>query len=995
MNKIMTEKQYQRYIIDYLVDNNGYVERKDANFDRAYALDRELLFKFLNDTQPKEMAQLTKIYKGKLQETLLSVINNNITASKSSLLETLKRGVELSNIKLKLMYTKPATEFNKELNQKYSQNIFSVAEEVYAKDGERIDLVIFLNGFAIISFELKCNASGQNYENAISQYRFERDPKSRLFLFKAGCIVNFAMDLEECYMATKLSGGSTFFLPFNKGNGYGIEAGKGNPLNPNGFNVSYIWEDILQKDNLIEILSKFVIVERKKEEDSKKIKENIIFPRYHQLDCIRKVLSDVEENKTSQNYLIQHSAGSGKTYTISWLAHRLSSLHDSDNKIIYDTIVIVTDRIVVDRQLQGAVLGIEHKAGLVKVMNKECSSDDLKRALEGNTKIIVTTIQKFLYIADIVKGLKNKRFAVIIDEAHSSTSGKDMGAVTKALASDQEESDGMEYAIASDFAKLGKQDNLSMFAFTATPKPTTLHLFGRMNSQGQYEAFHLYSMKQAIEEGFILNVLQSFTPYETLFKINKEIDADPKFKSAKAKKKIARFAMLHETNISQRIEIIVEHFKEVVMAEQPWAKAMVVTASRPEAVKYYDAFKKYVSDNGYTDIHPLIAFSGKVTEKQLGISEDAEKFVTESSINGFNDETTAKQFDEGDYQVLLVANKYQTGFDQPKLCAMYVLKKLRGITAVQTLSRLNRICPPYNKKVFVLDFANTIEEIQQAFAPYYTTTILCNTVTPESVYELDNKIDSYNIFTIDDAIEANALFYSDKYKDKQKEEKITFLLSKAKRKFEQQNDNDRRESYVALRKFVRFYEFLLQVSSSVSDTDLHKKYNFIVWLLPYLKNGQAGEGFNLKGMIQASNFYQKKGAETNLKTLASAPEVSLPTAETFNLTEDEERRLSEIIKEVNARTGKLFDTDVAFKAALQIRDLLKKNPDLIASAQSNTLDNFKFPFYQHVEDALVDGLQQNQDFFTMLLGNDGIKKEILGIFMKSIYNDLKEKGKEQ
>ena len=990
MSKILTEKQYQRYIIDYLIENNGYIERSDSNFDRYYSIDRELLFRFLDESQPDEVQKLKKIYKDKYEDTLINVINNQITSSKSSLIETLKHGVELSNVKLTLMYTKPATSFNKTLNEKYLKNIFSVAEEVYAKDDERIDLVLFLNGFAIISFELKCNASGQNYENAIKQYRCDRDPKSRLFLFKAGCIVNFAMDLEECYMTTRLNGLATYFLPFNKGNGEGIETGKGNPLNKDGFGVSYIWEDILKKDNLIEILSKFVFVERIEKEDpstgKKKLKEAIIFPRYHQLDCIRKTLDDVVENKSSLNYLIQHSAGSGKTYTIAWLAHRLASLHDADNKIIYDNIVIVTDRVVVDRQLQKAVSSIEHKVGLIKVMDEKCTSNDLKDALEGNTKIVATTIQKFLYIADIVKGLKDKTFAVIIDEAHSSTSGKDMAAVNKTFGSDVDYEDDMfnmdsEDIITDEICKHGKQNNVSMFAFTATPKPTTLAIFGRVNEFGQHEAFHLYSMKQAIEEGFIIDVLQSYTPYQTFYKINKEIEEDPKFQTKKAKKKIARFAMLHETNITQRIEIIIEHFRDIVLKEQPWAKAMVVTASRAEAVKYYEAFNKYVNEKGYTDVHPLVAFSGKITEKQLGISDDSDKFFTEASINGFSDDYTADKFDKENYQVLLVANKYQTGFDQPKLCAMYVLKKLKDIAAVQTLSRLNRINPPYNKKTFILDFSNTLEEIVAAFKPYYT------------VYEIDQKVDSFNIFSVDDAFAANDIFYSNEYTEKQKEEKITFYLSKAKKEFDKKETTDQREIYFTLRRFVRFYEFLLQVSS-FSDVNLHKKYNFIIWLLPYLKVGKPGDGFDLKGMIQASNFYQKKGKETKKEKVESDPYVNLPTAETFNLTVDEEKKLSDIINEVNSKTGKSFDNDVAFKAALQIRDLLKKNPDLIASAKTNGINDFEFSFYSEIDDALVDGLQQNQDFFTMLLNNSEIKKDVLGIFLKSIYEDLKNDKKE-
>lgn len=995
MNKILTEKQYQRYIIDKLTDSRvGYIERTNADFNRYFAMDTALLLQFLEDTQPDEVTKLKKIYKDKYEDTLISFINSRITST--SLIETLKHGVEISNIKLTLMYTKPATAFNKDLNIKYEKNIFSVAEEIYAKDNERIDLVIFLNGFAIISFELKCNPSGQNYEYAIRQYRTERDPKSRLFLFKAGCLVSFAMDLEECYMTTRLNGLSTFFLPFNRGNGDGIQTGKGNPLNEEGFGVSYIWEDILQKDTLIEILSKFIFVERsEKLDESGKMrkKENVIFPRYHQLDCIRKTLLSVVDNHTSQNYLIQHSAGSGKTYTISWLAHRLASLHDNDNKIIFDNIIIVTDRVVVDRQLQRAVTAIEHKTGLIKVMDDKCSSGDLKTALEGNTKIIATTIQKFLYIADIVHGLKSKTFAVIIDEAHSSTAGKDMAAVTKALGSDVDYEDDSfqmdaEDIIADEICKHGKQSNVSMFAFTATPKPTTLALFGTFNTKGQQEAFHLYSMKQAIEEGFILDVLQSFTPYQTFYKINKEIEDDPKYKTNAAKRKIARFAMLHDTNISQRIEIIIEHFRNVVLADQSWAKAMVVTGSRAEAVKYYRAFNEYVERKGYTDVHPLVAFSGKITEKQLGESESTDKYYTESSINGFSEDYTPDKFDKENYQVLLVANKYQTGFDQPKLAAMYVLKKLSGISAVQTLSRLNRIYPPYNKKTFILDFVNTIDEIVNAFKPYYTTTLLCNTVTPELVYELDSKIDSYYLFSFEDVESANKYFYDSEMIPSKKEERITYYLSKANKVFKGLKETQQHELYVTLRHFVRFYEFLLQVSSFM-DVDLHKKYNFIVWLLPYLKIGSSGAGFDLKDKIQASNFYQKKGKEQKGTALIGNPTIKLPTAETFNLTEDEEQRLSDIIKEVNSKTGKSFDSDVAFKAALQIRDLMKKNPDLIASAKTNTLNNFEFSYFTGVDEALLDGLQQNQEFFSLLLNDEALKKEVLGIFIKSIYDDLK------
>ena len=622
MNNILSEKQYQKFILNYLKDNNGYIIRTDDDFDRLFAMDKELLFKFLNDTQPEEMASLSKMYKQDLEATIVNVLNMESTKKRSSLIDVLKHGIDVSNVHLDLMYSKPATTFNKELNEKYEKNIFSVAEEIWASDKERVDVVIFLNGIAIMTFELKCNMAGQFYEDAIYQYRMDRNPKSRLFLFKAGALVNFAMDLEQVYMTTKLEGESTFFLPFNMGNGEGVNAGAGNPLFDDKYSVSYMWEDVLTKDSILELISKFIFIETKEKVDEatgkKKIKETVIFPRYHQRDVLHKILDDVYDNGTAQNYLIQHSAGSGKTNSIAWLSYRLSSLHDANNKIIFDNIIIVTDRVVVDRQLQAAVMGMEHKSGLIKVMNDGCNSADLALALKGNTKIIATTIQKFPYIVNEVSNLKDKKFAVIIDEAHSSTSGKDMAAVTMTLGAGEAsiEECSAEDVIVDEIARHGKQSNVSMFAFTATPKPTTLQLFGRVNTKGQREAFHIYSMKQAIEEGFILDVLQNYTTYKTYYQINKAIKDDPKCKTNSAKRQIARFVELHDTNISQRVEVIVEHFRTTVMNELGGtAKAMVITASREAAVKYRQAFEDYVTRKGYDNIHALVAFSGKVTTK--------------------------------------------------------------------------------------------------------------------------------------------------------------------------------------------------------------------------------------------------------------------------------------------------------------------------------------------------------------------------------------------
>ena len=987
MNDILTEKEYQHYIMDELVKHGYVIRNAKTDYDRAFAMDRGMLFKFLQNTQPEAMDALTKIYKDKTEDTVISFLNAEMTKERGSLLNVLKNGIEISNQKLNLLYRKPATTFNKEANRLYNENIFSVMEEVVISDKERIDLVIFVNGLAVISMELKCNHAKQSYHDAITQYRTERDPKNRLFRFKAGCLVNFAMDLDEVYMATKLDGESTFFLPFNMGNGTGIEAGAGNPIFKDKYSVSYMWEDILTKDTLVELIAQFVFIDRTEEKDEntgrKKIKEKLIFPRFHQLDVIRKLLADIYVNKSSLNYLIQHSAGSGKTNSIAWLAHRLTSLHDADQKIIFDKIIIVTDRVVVDRQLQKAVTGMEHKSGLIRVMDEKCTSADLADALNGNTKIIATTIQKFPYIVDNVKNMQNRTFAVIIDEAHSSTSGKDMAAVTKALSAGEDEDMDVEDMLVDEIRRSGRQSNVSIFAFTATPKATTLQQFGRLNDKGQYQAFHVYSMKQAIEEGFILDVLQNYVEYSTFYHINKKILDDPEMKTSDAKRQIARFIKLHETNIAQRIEIIIEHFRTTVMHELGGkAKAMVITSSREEAVKYKLAFEDYIKRKNYNDIKALVAFSGKLKLK----NDDTE--YSEAMMNGFSEDKLTREFDKDDYQVLLVANKYQTGFDQPKLCAMYVLKKLKNVAAVQTLSRLNRICPPYTKKTFILDFVNTCEDMEKAFAPYYTTTLLSNTVTPQTIYELEAKVDGFYVVDPADIEDFSQLLYSGEITSKIKT-RLNFLLNKSVKQLEKYDVPKQREFITNVRHFIRFYEFLIQVTC-FEDVELHKKYVYLTHLEARLNIGDKGGGYNLDGKLQATNFVQKKEKETKNTKITGAPVVKLPVPGDGSITEAAKEKLSQIIEEINSKMGTKFDTDVAVKSMLQIKDLMMKSDSLKTSAKNNTEADFKDSFYSNVDDALIDGLEQNQDFYTLLLNNDEVKRNVLDIFVPEIYNMMRK-----
>lgn len=989
MNIILSEKEYQKYVLEKLKDI-GYEVWPATHYDRLFAISRNELFRFLNSTQPEAMAALNKIFKSETENTIVSAINAEETKARGSRLEVLKHGVDISNVHLDLLYSMPATTFNKELNVLYEKNIFSASEEVWASDKERIDVVIFLNGLAIMTFELKANTAGQNYRDAIYQYRTERDPKTRIFRFKAGALVCFAMDLEQVYMTTKLDGQSTFFLPFNMGNGEGIYTGAGNPILEDEYSVHYIWDEILKKESVIEIITKFMFIEVKERRDSNTGKvlkpiENVIFPRYHQLDVIRKLLVDLLVNKTSQNYLLQHSAGSGKTNEIAWLSHRLASLHDDDNKIIFDNIIICTDRVVVDRQLQQAVLSLEHKSGFIRVMDDKCNSTDLGNALTGNTKVIVTTIQKFPYVVGTVKNLSEKTFAVIIDEAHSSTAGKNMAAVTYVLSQGEltNENADMEDVIMDEICRAGKQSNVSMFAFTATPKPTTLQLFGRLNRKGQKEAFHIYSMKQAIEEGFILDVLQNYITYDTYYRLNKEIEDDPVFKTNEAKRQIARFIDLHESNIAQRIEVIIEHFRTTVMNELGGqAKAMVITASREAAVKYRLAFEDYVTRKGYENIKALVAFSGKVTVDGVEYSEPG--------MNGFAENRLPSEFDKDDYQVLLVADKYQTGFDQKKLCAMYILKKLHGVAAVQTLSRLNRICPPYDKKTFILDFVNDYDSIIRDFSKWYTTTLLSNSVTPSAVYDIEAKIDGYYVIDPSDVEKFNQLLYQDEINAKDKKT-MEYLLQKTKHTIETGRSlEEQDEITITIRHFIRFYEFLLQVTC-FEDVELHKKYRFLNALYTYLKINSHGGGFNINGMIEATGFVQNKTGEHKTARVNPNPIVKLPVAEQIVLSPAKQDRLSAIIAEINSRTGKSYDNDVAIKAMLQIKDLLMKSEELKASAKNNTEKDFEFAYFDNIDEALIEGLSQNQDFFTLLLQNDEIKKEVLGIFAEEIYKSLRGK----
>lgn len=977
---------FQQWIIKDLKEKNGYIQRDTAHYNPRLAMDVDLLWDFLMETQEETMDYLLKKLN---KDTIINLINKEIV--KGGFLFALKEGVFIENKQLRLLYRKPATSFNEKAVKQYHANRLSVIEEVVYEESDRIDLVIFINGLALFAIELKFNPSGQSVQDAIKQLK-GRNAKNRLFRFEQGVLASFAVDTLEVYMTTQLKGQETYFLPFNMGKGQGIDMGSGNPHNPDSVDTEYLWLDVMTKDSILRLIESFIFFEIDKRDPKKK---TLIFPRYHQRRAVSRLLEDMRSNHTESNYLIQHSAGSGKTNTIAWLAHSLVSLHDEENNNIVDTVLIVTDRIVVDRQLQDAVKQIDHKNGVVKVMGDRETSSDLADAIAGNTKIIATTIHKFAQINQsdwmTVGNTANKKFAILIDEAHSSTTGSYMSSVSQVLTETDIENGTIEElqevtaadAIEREIARTGKQANVSIIAFTATPKATTLQLFGTTQPDGSKAPFDVYSMKQAIEEGFILDVLNNYTTYKTYYRLNKAVEEDPELKTTIAKRKIVKFVELSDENIDQKIEIIMDHFiSHDIMAELGGqGKAMIVTSGREAAVKYQLAFKKYFKEHSITSIGTMIAFSGKVN--YLG-SE-----YSESAMNGFKEDDLKDNFNTDDYQILIVANKYQTGFNQPKLVAMYVDKKLRNVAAVQTLSRLNRIFRGYNKKTFILDFKNTYDDIRAAFAPYYRETILADTITPSDILDLDRKIEEYSILDNSVVHEFNQFLYQEKRSSREKQ-KMVALLNKGYDRIKRFDEKEQLSIKRVIRSFIRIYTFLIQATAYQNEM-LHERYNYLQSLVKMIDVRLGGNDFTIADKIVVDYMKHKQtGYFTSSSELENDPELKLPKPNLTSITDEQEKRLSEILEEINEQLDLNIDPEVGISGAVSIRELLKKNARLKQSAHVNSREDFKFAFEEEIENALTEGYSQSQDLFGALLNNETFKKRMANIFLNDVYKSLKE-----
>lgn len=997
----INEKAFQRLIIDELVESAGYVERPRDVFDPVWALDEELLFAFLERTQGEKIDLLRAAYNGGADATIRNKIMHKIAAD--GLIRSIWNGVDFDGgIQLDLVYPRPSAGFDAKSRELFDANQLSIMEEVYHKDGERIDLVIFLNGLALFTVELKCNTSASgDYRNAIAQYQTERDATTRLLSPTIGALAHFAMDTNEVYVCAELKGRESFFLPFNQGQPAGEDphnVTSGNPHNPQGVNTSYMWEQIWTKATIFDLLYDFIYIETKRDKHGRKVGERPIFPRYQQLRAVRSVSSDMLRSPLLLNYLIEHSAGSGKTKTIAWLAHKLAGLYKpGTDELLYDKVIIATDRKVVDKQLQDAVVDMAKDSGVIRVMDKNKTSADLGKALgldptrrKSSYRIVATTLQKFLYLSAGELAGSGKRFVVIIDEAHGSTSGKNMASINAALASgDGPDSslDELAQFVAQGMRSSSRQANISMVGFTATPTGRTLQQFGRLNEDGNYEAFDLYCMRQAIDEGFILDVTANYTTYDAFCKIVKAVDDDPELESKAAKRKLAHMISTSEENITNKLQVMIEHFTSVVTPTlRGKAKAMIVTAGREQAARYFLAYQKMrAADMPRLGKHQaLVAFTGEVDVDG--------KTWSEAGLNGFSDDLTAEEFDTDNYRLLIVADKYQTGFDQPKLCAMYVDKTLRGVTAVQTLSRLNRIV--YDKRTFILDFTNDFEDIQSAFAPYYETTTLTDPLTISDVRETHRRLMELRILDIDDVEEYNELLAKEllAHRDKQR---MWSLIDTAARVVGDMEEEEADEARRVVRNFIKQYTFLLQVMP-FEDKAMHMDYNFCTSLIRAIDAGHGGGlDFDLSDKVTIEDFAVKKSGEHKNEALVAEPEVKIAKGTGSGLTETQLEKLSKIIQEWNARYGTAFDTDIAAGSLVALQVTLAKDPKVQQSARVNSKNSFRHTVEEQTQGALIAGYSQNTEWHKFLLNQEEARKELIQAFSDDIFDALKAKFQEE
>ena len=994
------EKNFESDIESYLL-SHGYVKGNQDTYDKGKAIDMPVLISFIQATQPKMWQRYVNVYGEKAVKQLYTIFQQNV--DQNGLVHTLRYGVKDRGMDLRFAYFAPASNLNEELVQKYKSNILTCTRQFSysTQNHNTIDVVLSLNGIPVVALELKNQLTGQSVENAKRQFMYDRDEKEFCFKFNNRFLVYFAVDLYEVAMTTHLQGANTYFLPFNQGsNGAGNIGDGGNPECTEGYTTSYLWEYVLSPEMLLSIFQRYISKQTTESislvNGRKVTKKNtiLIFPRYHQLDVVEKLVADTRKTKEGKNYLLQHSAGSGKSNEIAWLTYRLASLHNEEDKEMFQSVFVITDRRILNKQLQNTILGFEHYEGQIATITDKDNSSVLKDAINDKKRIIITTLHRFPLIYKELDNHKGKQFAIIVDEAHSSQSGKSAEKLKAALADTDEslrewaEIEGKtekeiidEMENLSELLTQGQHKNQYFYAFTATPKPKTLRTFGEQKGE-KWDAFHHYSMRQAIDEGFILDVLKYYTTIETSYKIAKTITENPEYEEPPATKAVKDFHDNHQFVIEQKIALIVEKIREITLRKiNGKGKAMVVCSSRAHAVRYFLAMKDYCAKNGYTDVKPLVAFSGTVsyqgqdyTEPQLNSTQELK--ISEAALPMY--------FASDMFNVLIVAEKYQTGFDEPLLHSMFVDKGLRGVKAVQTLSRLNR-CSKGKVDTFVLDFANSAESIKASFQPFFEDTWLGEDVDVNIVYKYLNELKNYHLWS-DDA-EAKVF---EVYSKTQDMGKLTALFKPVMEDYMQLEEEDRFKVRFLVRAFNRFYSYMAQIVRTF-DVELYRTYVFTELLFKLLPK-TPHEKVDLTGKLALEHNKLSEGFSGSIVLEPTTEDKTLKGEKggTGKQAEEKKDLLDNIIDKINIMYhGNFTEADRVIVETIY-EAMKKEEKKLSKQAKNSDVNMFAQNIFPKIFEKIAqDCYVQQMDSFAKLFEEQSFYNRVMEEMGKAMYFNLK------
>ncbi|MDU1056203.1 MAG: type I restriction endonuclease [Negativicoccus succinicivorans] len=969
------ESGLESLIVKWLVAQNGYEEGTNADYNKEYVVDETRLFRFLQDTQPKEMDKLGVFTSDSKKRSFLNRLSGEI--GKRGIIDVLRNGVKVYPADLIMFYLTP-TENNEQAKIMYAKNIFSVTRQLrYSQDAGKLalDVCLFINGLPVITMELKNQLTKQNTENAVRQYKEDRDPRDILFAFKR-CMVHFAVDDATIQFCTKLAGKDSWFLPFNKG----YNDGAGNPPNPGGLMTDYLWKDILTKRKLSRIIENYAQIVEDRDENNRKKSVRQIWPRYHQLDCVEKLLADVQRNGVGKRYLIQHSAGSGKSNSIAWLAHQLIGL-EKDGRPMIDSVLVITDRRVLDRQIRDTIKQFMQVKNTVTWAKH---SADLRKAIEDGKRIIISTVEKFPYIiSEIGQGHRNNKFAIIIDEAHSGQSGRNsanMNLALSGLAVDDDADNEDKINAMMEGRKLAS--SASYFAFTATPKNKTEEMFGDAYEEDgkiKHRPFHVYTMKQAIQEGFILDVLRNYTTIDSWYEIMKTVEDDPMFDKKRAQKKLRAFVEGEKDVVAKKAAMMVEHFHESVIAKKKIggkARAMVVTASIPRCIKYYYAINKCLADR-HSPYKTMIAFSGEHTPS------GQEQALTSAAMNGFPDTKIPQEFKKDPYRILIVADMYQTGFDEPLLQTMYVDKPLFGVAAVQTLSRLNRAYPGKDE-VYVLDFANKTSMIEEAFSKFYRTTILSGEADPNKLYDLINIMEEYQVYDDSEVEKLVDLFLSGAERDR-----LDPILDACTVVYKDLGLDDQIKFKSAAKSFVRTYGFLGAILP-YGNVDWEKLSIFLNLLIPKLPSPRDDD-FS-EGILQTIDLksYRNEAQEAIAIKLedADAEIAPVPAGKVGHIIGPEMDPLSKIIMDFNDMFGNIDwkDVDNIQRQILVIPEMVSKNKKYQNAMRNSDVQEARTESERALQKVIFSIMSDNMELFKQFQDNPSFKKWLSDLVFNLTYN---------